>query len=65
MSGKVKPKKGVSMKLLQKCVGSDLEQHRLAPRDNGSYVEELVYGTDGKSEGAKEWLKSNKKSLNA
>lgn len=62
---KEKIKKGVSPSLLQKCAGTDLDKHRLAPRDNGSYVEPVIYGKDGKTEEVEQWLKSNKKNLNA
>lgn len=58
-------KKGVSKKLLNACAGSDLDQHRLVPKDDGSYCEAYVYGTDGNYKEAGEWLKSNKKNLNA
>ena len=59
-----KYKSGVSRKLLDLCVGSDLEKNRLAHRDSCS-VEEVVIDTNGKETEAKEWLKSNKKNLNA
>lgn len=62
---KEKLKKGVSPELLHKCVGTDLEKHRLAPRDVSSSVEKVVYETSGKSMEAEEWLKLNKKNLNA
>lgn len=61
---KIKPKKGVSINLLNKCVGSDLEQHRLVPRDAGCSVEAVV-NTEGVEMEAEEWLKLNKKNLNA
>lgn len=64
MSKKQKFKKGVSKKLLQLCAGSDLEQHRLAQRDdNVCTVGKVVIDSDGVERGADEWLKSNKKNL--
>lgn len=63
---KRKYKKGVSHKLLDLCVGSDLEKQRLANKDLGvCKVDEVIIGQDGKEEEAREWLKSNKKNLNA
>lgn len=57
-------KKGVSTRLLDLCVGSDLEQQRIAEKVE-SRVEAIVYGKDGNQMGAEEWLKLHKKSLNA
>ena len=60
----VKPKQGVSKELLALCVGSDLESQRLAKRD--SYTcEAVVINDKGNEMEAKEWLKLNKKKLNA
>ena len=61
-----KYKKGVSKHLLELCGGSDLERHRLAQRDdNVCRVESVVIDSDGVEMGAEQWLKSNKKNLNA
>lgn len=66
MAKNKKYKKGVSKKLLELCAGSDLEQHRLAQRDdNVCSCEEVVIDSDGKEESAEKWLNSNKKNLNA
>lgn len=62
--GKKKAKSGVSMALLQKCAGSDLEKNRLAHVDSCS-VENVVIDSDGVQTEANKWLKSNKKKLNA
>lgn len=63
---KPKYKKGVSKKLLELCAGSDLEQHRLAKRDDDvCTLEHVVVDSDGKEVEAEEWLKLNKKKLNA
>lgn len=59
-----KPKAGVSRKLLDLCVGSDLEKQRLAKRDSCS-CEEVVITDKGNEVEAQEWLKLNKKNLNA
>lgn len=63
---KPKYKKGVSKKLLELCAGSDLEQHRLAKRDDEvCTLDHVIIDSDGKEAEAKEWLKLNKKNLNA
>lgn len=59
---KAKPKNGVSVELLQLCVGSDLESQRLAKRDSAT-LEHVVIDSKGKEMEADEWLKSNKKNL--
>ena len=55
-------KKGVSKNLLDLCVGSDLEKHRLACVDE-QRVEAVVKQNDGLEVEAKQWLTLNKKNL--
>lgn len=64
MEAKRKYKKGVSKELLDLCVGSDLEQHRLAEQvQDGCRVERKIITSSGMEVEAEEWLKSNKKNL--
>lgn len=63
MERKRKYKKGVATNLLDMCIGSNLEQHRLAQRDDFK-CEAVVRETDGLEVGAEQWLKLNKKNLN-
>lgn len=56
----MKYKKGVSKALLELCVGSGLEQQRLAKRDTFK-CESVVIDKDGAEMGAEKWLKLHKK----
>ena len=64
MGKKVHYKQGVAKELLELCAGSNLEQQRLAQRDSCD-TKAVVIGKDGNEVEAEEWLKLNKKNLNA
>lgn len=63
---KTKTKKGVSKRLLDMCVGSDLDKQRLADRvDEACTVEAVIREKDGLEMEAGKWLNLHKKSLKA